>query len=126
MYDADFDKLKNTRNSQNKLLIEIVRDPSVKQYFMTIFQAAKEGNLDMIKNLINKDNSNLNKQTTFLRNTALHLAVLNAHYLEVKLLIGKGCNIDLRNKDEIVTSEYFQLMFRAIKKIYEKIKKEKL
>ena len=92
---------------------------------MTIFQAAKEGNLDMIKNLINKDNSILNKQTTFLRNTALHLAVLNAHYLEVKLLIGKGCNIDLRNKDEIVPSEYFQLMFRAIKKIYEKIKKEK-
>ena len=119
MYDADFDKLKNTRNSQNKLPIEIVRDPSVKQYFMTIFQAAKEGNLDMTKNLINKDNSNLNKQTTFLRNTALHLAVLNAHYLEVKLLIGKGCNIDLRNKDEIVPSEYSQLMFRAIKKIYD-------
>ena len=119
MYDADFDKLKNTRNSQNKLPIEIVRDPSVKQYFMTIFQAAKEGNLDMTKNLINKDNNNLNKQTTFLRNTALHLAVLNAHYLEVKLLIGKGCNIDLRNKDEIVPSEYSQLMFRAIKKIYD-------
>ena len=128
MYDADFDKLKNTRNSQNKLPIEIVRDPSVKQYFMTIFQAAKEGNLDMTKNLINKDNSNLNKQTTFLRNTALHLAVLNAHYLEVKLLIGKGCNIDLRNKDEIVPSECFQLMFRAIKKfmLKLKIKKEKL
>ena len=119
MYDADYDKLRNTRNSQNKLPIEIVRDPSVKPYFMTIFQAAKEGNLDVTKNLINKDDRNLNKQTTFIRNTPLHLAVLNDHYLEVKLLISKGCDILLTNKDNIESYEYAALMHDAIKKIYE-------
>jgi ankyrin repeat protein len=119
MYDADYDKLKNTRNSQNKLPIEIVRDPSVKPYFMTIFQAAKEGNLDVTKNLINKDDRNLNKQTTFIRNTPLHLAVLNDHYLEVKLLISKGCNISLPNKDNILPYEYAALMYDNIKKLYE-------
>ena len=119
MYDADYDKLRNTRNSQNKLPIEIVRDPSVKPYFMTIFQAAKEGNLDVTKNLINKDDRNLNKQTTFIRNTPLHLAVLNDHYLEVKLLISKGCNISLVNKDNIEAYEFSALMNDAIKKIYE-------
>ena len=108
-YDADYDILKNGRNSQNKLPKDILRDQNLKCYLFSIFHHAKEGNLDMTKNLL-KEGQNVNEQTQYLKNTALHLAVLNAHYLEVKLLIKNGADPLLENFMGIKAKDLIEAM----------------
>ena len=112
-YDADYDRLQNMRNSQNKLPIEIVHDPSVKPYFDTLFHAAKEGNLDLTNKLLN-EKEDINEQTQFENNTPLHLAVFNNHYLEVKLLLKEGCDPTIQNNYGALASRYAELMGEAI------------
>jgi hypothetical protein len=117
-YDADFDILRDTRNSQNKLPIEIVRDPTVKPYFNSLWHAAKEGNLDMTRNILN-DGEDINEQTQFLKNTPLHLAVINDHYLEVRLLLENNANCDLKNKDDKTVYQYSAAIFELVEMRYE-------
>ena len=117
-YDADYGFLQKMKNSQNKLPIEIVRDPSVKPYFYTLWHAAREGNLDLSKNLLN-EGENINEQSHFELNTPLHLAVINNHYLEVKLLIDNNCIPNIKNKDGIEPYYFAFAMNGAIKNIYD-------
>ena len=114
-YDADYDRLQNMRNSQNKLPIEIVHDPSVKPYFDTLFHAAKEGNLDLTNKLLN-EKEDINEQTHFENNTPLHLAVFNNHYLEVKLLLTKGCDFNIQNNYPAQAYRYALVIGEAIEK----------
>lgn len=118
-YDADYNLLQTTRNSQNKLPIEIVRDPSVKPFFISLWHAAKEGDLDMTRQLLN-DGEDVNELTTFLKNSPLHLAVLNNHYLLVRLLLENHAEIDIRNRDGITSAEYAEIMNHGIQKHYQK------
>jgi ankyrin repeat protein len=118
-YDADYDILQTNRNSQNKLAIEIVRDPSVKPNFISLWHAAREGDLDMIRQLLN-EGEKINEQTIFLRNTPIHIAVLNNHYLTVRLLLNEKANFELRNKDEITPVEYAEIMNAAITRFADK------
>jgi ankyrin repeat protein len=118
-YDADYDILQTSRNSQNKLAIEIVRDPSVKPYFISMWHAAREGDLDMIRQLLN-EGERINEQTIFLRNTPAHIAVLNNHYLTVRLLHNEKASFEIRNKDEITPIEYAEIMNAAITRYAEK------
>ena len=120
-YDADYDILKNSKNSQNKLPIEIVREISIKTHFITLWHAAREGNLDIIRQLIN-DGENINELSTFMKNTPLHFAVLNNNYLMVRLLLSNNAVIDMRNKDGITPVEYAELMNFGIKKYIDKSK----
>jgi ankyrin repeat protein len=117
-YDADYDFLQTMRNSQNKMPIEIVRDPSVKPYFNTLWHAAREGNLDLTRNLLN-EGEDINEQSHFELNTPLHLAVLNNHYLEVRLLIESNCILNMKNKDGLEPYHYAYLMNQPIQSIYE-------
>ena len=118
-YDADYDRLQKMRNSQNKLPIEIAHDPSVKPYFDTLFHAAKEGNLDLTTKLLN-EKEDINEQTQFLQNTPLHLAVINNHYLEVKLLIKEGCDPNIGNRigndESLLPFQYAFLIGETIEK----------
>ena len=116
-YDADYDFLQKMKNSQNKLPIEIVRDPTIKPYFYTLWHAAREGNLDLTKTLLN-EGEDINEQSQFELNTPLHLAVLNNHYLEVRLLIENNCIPDMQNKDGIEPFQYVNAMNTLIKSIY--------
>ena len=117
-YDADYDCLQKMRNSQNKFPIEIVRDPTVKPFFNNLWSAAREGNLDLTRNLLN-EGENINEQSHFELNTPLHLAVLNNHYLEVRLLIENNCIPDMKNKDGIEPYQYAYVMNGPIKNIYD-------
>ena len=117
-YDADYDILQKMKNSQNKLPIEIVRDPTIKPYFYTLWHAAREGNLDLTKNLLN-EGEDINEQSHFELNTPLHLAVINNHYLEVKLLIDNNCIPNIKNKDGIEPYYYAFAMNGPIKNIYD-------
>ena len=117
-YDADYDFLQKMKNSQNKLPIEIVRDPTVKPYFYTLWHAAREGNLDLTKNLLN-EGEDINEQSHFELNTPLHLAVINNHYLEVKLLIENNCVPDKENRDGLEPYHYAAAMNGPIRNIYD-------
>ena len=114
-YDADYDRLQNMRNSQNKLPIEIAHDPSIKPYFDILFHAAKEGNLDLTTKLLN-EKEDINEQSQFMQNTPLHLAVINNHYLEVKLLIREGCDPNIANEDSILPFQYAFVIGETIEK----------
>jgi ankyrin repeat protein len=121
-YDADYDKLQNTKNTQNKLPIEILSNYNLKPYFMSLWHAAREGDLDMTKRLIVNENQNPNEQTYFEKNTPLHLAVLNNHYLEVRLLLEYKANKNIKNKYGILPYEYATLMTKPIQLIYKESK----
>lgn len=118
-YDADFDVLQNQRNTQNKLAIEIVRDPTVKPFFISLWHTAKDGDLDTTRMLLN-EGEKIDEQTTFWGNTPLHLAVLNNHYLLVRLLLEKKANKTITNKDGITAVEYAEIINNAIVKFCEK------
>ena len=121
-YDADYDKLKNTKNTQNKLPIEILSNYNLKPYFYSLWHAAREGDLDMTRRLIESENQNPNEATYFEQNTPLHLAVLNNHFLEVRLLLQYKANPDAKNKDGVEAHEYARLMTEPIHLIYKKCK----
>ena len=121
-YDADYDKLKNTKNTQNKLPIEILSNYNLKPYFYSLWHAAREGDLDMTRRLIESENQNPNEATYFEQNTPLHLAVLNNHFLEVRLLLQYKANPDAKNKDGIIASDYARLMTEPIHIIFKKCK----
>jgi ankyrin repeat protein len=121
-YDADYDILQNTKNTQNKLPIEILSNYNLKPYFSSLWHAAREGDLDMTKRLIVNENQNVNEPTYFEQNTPLHLAVLNNHYLEVRLLLEYKANPSLKNKYGILPFEYASLMSEPIKKKFKECK----
>lgn len=115
-YDADYNILQTVRNSQNKLSIEITRDPSVKPYFMTLWHTAKYGDLDMTSQLLN-EGEDINQKSVFMENTPLHVAVFNNHYLLVRLLLRNKANSNEVNKDGITPGEYASMINAAIIKI---------
>ena len=123
-YDADYDILINTKNTQNKLPIEILSDYNLRPYFISLWHAAKEGDLDMTKRLIVNDNQNPNERTRFEQNTPLHLAVLNNHYLEVRLLLEYKANPTIGNKNNCLPDEYARLMTNPMKAICKKYREE--
>lgn len=116
-YDVDQCHLFNCLNSQNKLPIEIVKTPEVKPYFSNIWQSSKEGNLDMIRQVLN-EGEDINEQTTFLKNSALHLAVFNNHFLAVRLLVDMGIDVNLKNVDGLTAAEYSDIINRNVNNYY--------
>lgn len=73
-WEADNDpKLRDTRNSQNKVAFNICKNPETKLGFRIIWRAATIGDLDMVRILI-REGQNINEQTQAKRNTPLHLA----------------------------------------------------
>ena len=51
MWDADYEQLRDMRNSQNKKAFEIAKDPNTKEGFKLLWKAAFDGDLDLIRNL---------------------------------------------------------------------------
>ena len=69
----------------------------------------------MTRQLLN-DGEDINSLSIFLKNTALHLAVFNNHYLLVRLLLENKAEKDIRNCDGITPVEYAEIMNHAISK----------
>ena len=106
------------KNSQDKLPIEIVRDPTVKPYFNSLWHAAREGNLDLTRTLLN-EGEDINEKSHFELNTPLHLAVINNHYLEVRLLMENNCDPSIKNKDGNEPYRYAVAMNGPIKSFHD-------
>jgi len=99
-WDADYEKLRLMRNSQNKKAEEIVTDPDVKFAFNLIWKAAAEGDLDMVR-ILHREGQSLDQETWFKKNTALHLAVINRHNLIIRYLIESGASTTIQNAGKL-------------------------
>lgn len=66
------------------------------QLIVDIWRSCKNGDLDMIRNLI-RSGQDVNEQTQSLKNTPLHIAAKHGHLLIVKFLIEHGATGNLAN-----------------------------
>jgi len=92
----------------------------VKPYFISLWHAAKQGDLDMTRQLVN-DGESIHELSVFLRNSPLHLAVINCHYLLVRLLLETKASTDCRNKDGVTPPEYAEIIYEIVNKASTKI-----
>ena len=125
-YDVDYDILINTKNTQNKLPIEILSDYNLRHYFVSLWHAAKDGDLDMTKRLILTEKQKPNEKTRFEQNTPLHLAVYNNHYLEVRLLLEYKADPKIVNKAKCRPDEYARLMSEPMKQKFKECEEKNL
>lgn len=73
-WSADTDpKLRDAKNSQNKIAFNICKNPETKFGFRIIWASARDGNLDMCRVLI-REGQDSNEATVHQKNTPLHLA----------------------------------------------------
>ena len=100
-WDADYEKLRYMKNSQNKKAYEIVTDQDTKFAFNLIWKAAADGNLDMVR-ILHREGQDIDQQSQFKKNTALHLAVMNRHNLIIRYLLENGASTGLKNKCKFV------------------------
>ena len=85
-WSADTDpRLRDSRNSQNKLAFNVCKNPETKLGFRIVWKSAKEGDLDMVRILI-REGQNIDEQTQEKKNTPLHLAAQHGHILIVRFL----------------------------------------
>jgi len=97
-WSVDLDpKLRDARNSQNKVAFNICKNPETKLGFRIIWRAARDGDLDLVRILI-REGQDSNEQTQGLKNTPLHLACMKGHFLIVRLLVELGADRALLNK----------------------------
>ena len=98
-WSADTDpKLRDSRNSQNKLAFNVCKNPETKLGFRIIWKSAKEGDLDMVRILI-REGQDVDEQTQEKRNTALHLSAQHGHILVVRFLVGAEAQMEINNAD---------------------------
>ena len=117
-WEADFDKLSSVRNSQNRTAFIISKDQKVKKGFNHIWQACKEGNLDMVRILVREGESPTAK-TQNLENTPMHIAAQHGHYLIVKFLLELKCNPNTLNGEGLTVRQHIEKfwLFRNQKKV---------
>ena len=88
---------------------------------MSLWHAAKEGNLDMTRNLINSGEK-IDEQSHFEFNTPMHFAVINNHFLEVRLLLlDYNARIDIKNKFGKIPLYYAKELKGPLEQRYEEV-----
>ena len=93
-------KLRNARNSQNKVAFNVCKNPETKLGFRIIWSAARDGDLDLVRILI-REGQDPDEKSQALKNSPLHLAAQNGHFLIVRLLVdAEGADKDCENVDK--------------------------
>ena len=85
-WEADHDKLRGLRSTQNKLAFNLCKSDECKWAFNNIWRACKVGDLDMVRILL-REGEEVNELSQFLQNTGLHIAAQNGHVLIFKYLL---------------------------------------
>lgn len=93
-WDADFDKLKTMQNTKGQTAKNLNSNPEIQFSFHTLWSAAKEGNLDVVRRLVSMGH-NIDEQTINFKYTPLILATIYEHYLVVLFLAENGANEQL-------------------------------
>ena len=126
-YDADFNILKTKQDIKGNTPKDLDKTKSFEKELYTIWDAAKDNNIDMM-NLLLKDlyYYSKNEQTKFRGNTPLHLAVKNRADKAVLFLILNEADKDIKNKEGLNALEYLNkeknvdpLWIKTVQKIYD-------
>eukprot|EP00825_Cyclidium_porcatum_P019598 TRINITY_DN2230_c0_g1_i3.p1 TRINITY_DN2230_c0_g1~~TRINITY_DN2230_c0_g1_i3.p1 ORF type:complete len:744 (-),score=143.38 TRINITY_DN2230_c0_g1_i3:71-2302(-) len=99
-WDADNEKLKLKQNTKGQTAHHLNSNPEIQFAFHTLWSAAAEGNLDIVRRLVSMG-ENIDEQTIQYKYTPLILAVKNEHYLVVRFLLESGANIMLLDNRKI-------------------------
>ena len=123
-YDSDFNKLLTAKDIRGKTPIDSDRTKSFENELYSIWEAAKDNNLKILNKLINElKYYDINEQTIFKGNTALHIAVKNKADKIVLYLILNGADKSIKNKKGLTALESIQNEKIPDKKWLEKLKK---
>ena len=110
-WEADQDKLRGMKTTQNKLAFNLCKSDQCKWAFNNIWRACKEGDLDMVRILL-REGEDVNEPSQFMQDTGLNIAAQNGHVLIVKYLIQCGAIVGLANAQgksaEILVNEAIQ------------------
>jgi len=127
-YDADFNILKTKQDIKGNTPKDLDKTKSLEKELYTIWDAAKDNNIDMM-NLLLKDlfYYTKNEQTKFKGNTPLHLAVKNRADKAVLFLILNEADKDIKNNEGLNALEYLNkeknvdpMWIKTVQKIYDK------
>ena len=123
-YDSDFNKLLTAKDIRGKTPIDSDRTKSFENELYSIWEAAKDNNLKVLSKLIYElKYYDINEQTIFKGNTALHIAVKNKAEKVVLYLKLNGADKNIKNKKGMTALESIQNEKIADKKWLEKLKK---
>ena len=123
-YDGDYNKLKTTKDIKGKIPNDFDRTKTFENEIYTIWDAAKDNNIQILDILLNKlKYYEINEQTIFKGNTPLHIAVKNRADKAILYLVLNGADQDIKNKKGLTAFESLKNEKNVDKKIVEKVKK---
>ncbi|KAM3136330.1 hypothetical protein pb186bvf_011629 [Paramecium bursaria] len=106
-FDCDEDKLQMMRTSKGQIAKDLITNSEVKFAFETLWGAAKNGNLDIVRKLVTLKHD-INEQTYKFKFTPLILATKGNHNLIVKFLLAQGADKTISDKYGLTATEYAQ------------------
>ena len=123
-YDADFNKLKKGKNLKGKTPSDLDKSKSFENELCSIWEASKNNDINKLKELIKElKYYDINEQTYFKGNTALHIAVQNQSDKAVLFLILNGIDKDIKNKSGLTALETIEEINIGDKKWVSKVKR---
>lgn len=104
-FDSDFDVLIKERNKKGKLAKDLTLK---KKCFDSVFTAAREGDVNTIRNLANESSSIIDSQTPVKKRTPLILSVMEMQLVNVKFLVDLGADQYHEDADGKTAVQYAQ------------------
>ena len=123
-HDADYNKLLNGKDIKGKIPSDFDKIKSFENELCTVWNAAKNNDINMLDILINKLGYYMvNDQTNIKGNTPLHLAVQNKADKAVLFLILNGADKNIKNKKKLTPLENIKDDKNIDKKWIKKVEK---
>ena len=123
-HDADSNKLLNGKDIKGKVPSDFDKIKSFENELCTVWNAAKNNDINMLDILINKlEYYTINEQTNIKGNTPLHLAVQNKADKAVLFLILNGADKNIKNNKKFTPLESIKDDKNIDKKWKAKVKK---
>ena len=123
-YDSDYNKLITTKDIKGKTPLDFDRTKSFENELYSIWDAAKDNNINVLNKIIKELNYyDINEQTIFKGNTALHIAVKNKADKFILYLILNSADKNIKNKKGFTAFESIKKEKNVDKKWIEKVKK---
>ena len=123
-YDADYNKLITGKDIKGKTPIDFDKTKSFENELYTIWDAAKDNNITILNKLINELNYyEINEQTNFKGNTALHIAVKNKADKAILFLVLNGADKNIKNKKGLTPFEFIKIEKNVEEKWVKKVQK---
>jgi len=99
-YDFDYGRLKDMANLRGETP-SMIDNLQKLNTCMSIWEVVKGKDIGILKNRIKQNMNVVNAQTYFLRNTPLHIAIMEGNITAIKLLSNENCDLNIKNSEGI-------------------------